>query len=419
MSDITNDDKFVSNKLQIDQTQTEQTQTNCEQTQTNREQTQTEQTQTNSEQTQIKQTSLTINLDDDIALHSNKNHQIVNESINSLFARKKKEKHKQEKKYIPFIEKYRPKKFEDLILPVSMQYKIANIIESNILPNIIITGSPGTGKTSTILCLAKKILGKNYKDLLLELNASNNRTLDFINSTVAYFCKRKLSSDTSQQKLIIFDEADNITKKAQNLLANLMEEHSHNTRFAFTCNESNKIIESIHSRCMILRYVPMTAENIKNRLEYICNNEKIEFDNGGINALNFMSQGDIRQAINNLEATYHGYKTITEENVFKLCYHPHPKIIVEIIKECVNSNLMRAIEYIYELKNAGYCINDILLTLLNSLREVTIDEDIRINFIKIISDCYINVSDGIDSNLQLFGCLSRMIKYIDATSENS
>jgi replication factor C subunit 2/4 len=316
------------------------------------------------------------------------------------------------KKYIPFIEKYRPRNFNDLILPVSMQYKLANIIESKCLPNIIITGSPGTGKTSTILCLAKKILGKDYKNILLELNASNNRTLDFINSTVAYFCKKKLSSNIETQKLIIFDEADNITKKAQNLLANIMEEHSHNTRFAFTCNESSKIIESIQSRCMILRYTPMTSDNIKKRLEMICKKENITYNNEGLNAINFISQGDIRQAINNLETTFHGYKTITQENIYKLCYHPHPKIVIEIIKECVNMNIIKTIEYIHELKNCGYCTNDILQTLQNTLREIKIDDDICINFMKIISDSYMNVSEGVDTNLQLYGCISRMIKYI-------
>lgn len=322
-------------------------------------------------------------------------------------------------KYIPYIEKYRPKKIEDLILPNPMQYKIANIISSNTLPNIIITGSPGTGKTSTILCIAKKIFGKKYKDMILELNASNNRTLDFINTTIAYFCKKKSSSDTNRHKLIIFDEADNITKKAQNLLANLMEEYSYNTSFAFTCNESSKIIESIQSRCIILRYVPMTSENIKKRLTMICEKENIKYDVGGINSLIFISQGDIRQAINNLEATYNGYNLITEDNVYKLCYQPHPKLVIEIIKECVNMNIMKGIHNIHILKNSGYCSNDILLTILNSLREIKIDEDIRINFIKIISECYINVSDGIDTNLQLYGCLSRMIKYIiDTTPKN-
>ena len=117
-----------------------------------------------------------------------------------------------------------------------------------------------------------------------------------------------------------------------------------------------------------------------------------------------------------MEATYHGYQTITEEHVFKLCYHPHPKIIVEIIKECVGLNLIKGIDYIHELKNCGYCTNDILLTMLNSLREINIDEDIRINFIKIISESYMNVSDGVDTNLQLYACLSRMIKYIIKTT---
>jgi replication factor C subunit 2/4 len=99
----------------------------------------------------------------------------------------------------------------------------------------------------------------------------------------------------------------------------------------------------------------MTSENIKKRLTMICQKENISYDDEGLSAINFISQGDVRQAINNLEATYHGYKTVTDENVYKLCYHPHPKIVVEIIKECVNMNIIKGIEYIHELKNCGYC----------------------------------------------------------------
>lgn len=327
-----------------------------------------------------------------------------------------KTKTKHSLRYMPFIEKYRPKTLEDLILPLTTRYKIANMIELNTLPNIIITGSPGTGKTSTIICLAKRILGENYNSSSLELNASNNRTLDYINTTISYFCKRKISLDGHKQKIIIFDEADNITKKAQNALVSLMEEYSHNTCFAFTCNESNKIIESIQSRCVILRYKSMTSENIINRLKYICSKEHIQYDNEGIDAINFISQGDVRQAINNLEATYNGYQTITKENVYKLCYHPHPETILQIIKKCVEMDLLKCINYIHDLKNAGYCINDILLTMFNVLKEIHIDEDIRINFFKIISETYVNISDGIDSNLQLYACVSKMIKYIYLTS---
>jgi replication factor C subunit 2/4 len=327
---------------------------------------------------------------------------------------------------IPFIEKYRPKHFDDLILSPSINLKLDNILKSKTLPNIIITGSPGTGKTSTILCLARQIF-KNDKSLILELNASNNRTLEFINTTVTNFCRKKIISvdtvledsvleNSVSKKIIIFDEADNITKKAQNLLANLMEEHSDNTIFAFTCNESSKIAESIQSRCMILRYLPMTTEHLRIKLEKICQKENIKYDIKGLNIIISISQGDIRQAINNLETTYYGYVEITEENVLKLCYHPHPKIILSIIQECVNMNFYKTIENIDDLKKSGYCANDILLTLLNTLRDINIDEDIRIAFIKVISESYMVISEGVDTNLQLYACMGRMIKYIYDTN---
>ena len=317
--------------------------------------------------------------------------------------------------HIPFIEKYRPKKLEDLILPEYMHYKIMNFIKFKKMPNIIITGSPGTGKTSTVLCLAKRILNKKNKEMILELNASNNRTLEFINTTVSYFCKKKINNTENNYKIIILDEADNITKKTQNLLANLMEEYSDNTIFTYTCNETSKIIESIQSRCIILRYNAIQSENIEKRLKMICNKENIEYDIDGLKALEFISQGDIRQTINNLEATYYGYNKITEDNVYKLCYQPY-KQLINLIENCVKMNLPIVINLLTDLKNHGYCSNDILLTLLNCLKTASIDEDIRINFIKIISNTYIHICNGIDTNLQLYSCISRMIKYINDTS---
>lgn len=325
-----------------------------------------------------------------------------------------KQQYKRERDYIPWIEKYRPRNIQNLILSDIIQEKINNIILSKKMPNIIITGSPGTGKTSTILCLAKSILGPNYKKFILELNASDNRGLDYISSSVTYFCKRKICNENDQTlKLIIFDEADNITKKAQNALSNLIEKYSHNTRFAFTCNESSKIIESIHSRCIILKFNTLDKDNIIKRLLYICNKENIEYDELGLYSIYMISNGDIRQSINNLEAIYYGYGFINEENVYKLCYQPHPKIITEMIMSCVNMNLLKAIKIINVLKSDGYCLNDIVLCMINILKEMNIDENIRINFIKYLSDLYITISNGIDSNLQFYSCLSKMILFIN------
>jgi len=318
------------------------------------------------------------------------------------------------KNRLPWIEKYRPSNNEDLILCPIMKNKIDNIIKSKTLPNIILTGSPGTGKTSTVLYLAKKIIGSKYKDNILELNASDNRGLDYINSSVLYFCKKKISQDnlSNEHKFIIFDEADNITKKAQNALANLMEQYSNNTRFAFTCNDSSKIIEGIQSRCIILQYLPLEKDKISERIINICNKENIKFNIDGIDRIITISSGDIRQAINNLEATFYGYNEITVDNVNRLCYQPHPTIIFNIIKLCVSKKLYDSIDEINKLKLDGYCASDILLSMINILKDIQIDEDIKINFIKIISDTYIIVSDGIDSNIQLYSCLGKMINYI-------
>ena len=115
-------------------------------------------------------------------------------------------------------------------------------LDGNEISNMIITGHPGTGKTSTIKCLAKDIFKEDYKECVIELNASDNRGLETINNSIIHFCRKKVSTKYNIPKLIILDEADNITKKAQNTLTNLMERYNSTTKFAFTCNDYNKLV---------------------------------------------------------------------------------------------------------------------------------------------------------------------------------
>ena len=320
----------------------------------------------------------------------------------------------------PWTEKYRPKNMKHILLDNCMRIKLETFITMQNLPNLLISGSSGTGKTSTIQCVAKKILGKNYHNTILELNASDNRGLEMITKLID-FCDKKVNGcltidefqpATKIQKIIILDEADNITPKAQNILTNMMDKYKNTIRFCFTCNNSTKIIEQIQSRCVPLHYRQISKENMKSRLEYICEQENILYDDAGIEAIIFIAEGDIRSAINNMEAVYNSFQNITSDNVYKLCYHPHPVIMTTLLQQCVCKNLKEVLNNYDKLKQRGYCNCDIVQTMITVLKYVSIDEHIRINFIKILSDTYITLNEGLDTNLQLYSCFAKMIMYI-------
>ena len=320
-------------------------------------------------------------------------------------------KEKIEKNFLPLIDKHRPKKFKNIILNDVIKSKISAIIDMKIMPNMIFVGPPGTGKTSLVTMMARNMLGDNYSDGVLSLNASDNRGLDILNNTIIYFCKKKLidANGNPIPKIIIMDEADNITNKAQNMIANMIEEFSKHTRFAFTCNESSKLIESIQSRCLVVYISPLKPMIVSNHLEKICQDENIQYEKEGLDMIAKDCKGDLRASINLLDAISNGFGYINCENIVKLSYQPNPAKILNLIQECAQRNIYNAIDIINILKAEGYCGTDILLAMINVLKEVAIDENIRLKYINIISEYYTKVSDGLDTNLQLYSCISKMI----------
>jgi replication factor C subunit 2/4 len=313
---------------------------------------------------------------------------------------------------IPWIEKYRPNIPTDILLEPFIKVKIDNMINNKSIPNIIITGEPGTGKTSTILCMVKQLyLESEINEYVLELNASDDRGLLMINNTIYPFCKKKTEG---KHKLIILDECDSITQKAQNLLSNIISEFKKNCRFVFICNDCSQIIEPIQSNCMIIKYPSISKNNLYKKIEYICKKENIKYNDAGINSLIFASDSDIRQILNNLECIYYTFSELTNESVYSIIDKPKPIYIQQIIKECLNGNLNKAIETTKDLYNKGYYPNDILSIFMKCLLENSIDskielnETIKLKIYEIISLYYIRVNTGIDTLLQLCGCIAKI-----------
>jgi replication factor C subunit 2/4 len=317
---------------------------------------------------------------------------------------------------LPWVEKYRPKNSDEILLEPFIKDKINKILETRIIPNMIITGEPGTGKTSTILFIAKQIYKINYSENVLELNASDDRGLSIINNTIYPFCKKKTNNSVGH-KLIILDEADSITSKAQNLLANIITDFRNNTRFVFICNECSQIIEAIQSRCMIIKYPKISCNNLFNKIEYICKNEGILYTEESINTLLFISDKDIRQTINNLECIYYSFKELTTDNIYKLIDKPRPYYMNLILNYCLKNNYSDAINIVIELYSKGYTPNDILLTFLKYLFEETehnieLEEHVKLKIYDIISMSYIRINAGVDTLLQLCGCISKIFNYL-------
>ncbi|KAI6820552.1 P-loop containing nucleoside triphosphate hydrolase protein, partial [Hortaea werneckii] len=264
---------------------------------------------------------------------------------------------------LPWVEKYRPIFLDDIVGNTETVERLKIIAKDGNMPHVIISGMPGIGKTTSVLCLARQLLGDAYKEAVLELNASDERGIDVVRNRIKGFAQKKVTLPAGRQKIVILDEADSMTSGAQQALRRTMEIYSGTTRFAFACNQSNKIIEPLQSRCAILRYSRLTDGQLVKRIYQICKAENVEYSDDGIAALVFSAEGDMRQAINNLQSTFAGFGFVSGDNVFRVVDSPHPVKVQAMIKSCQEQKVDEALDGLKELWTLGYSSHDIISTM--------------------------------------------------------
>ncbi|KAL5211317.1 hypothetical protein ABZP36_022164 [Zizania latifolia] len=232
----------------------------------------------------------------------------------------------------PWVEKYRPQCLADVAAHRDIVDTIDKLTNENRLPHLLLYGPPGTGKTSTILAVARKLYGSQYGNMILELNASDERGIDVVRQQIQDFASaRSLSFGARPSvKMVLLDEADAMTKDAQFALRRVIEKHTRSTRFALICNHVNKIIPALQSRCTRFRFAPLDGTHVRERLQHIIKSEGLDVDDGGLTALVRLSNGDMRKALNILQSTHMASKQITEEAVYLCTGNPMPKDIEQI-----------------------------------------------------------------------------------------
>jgi replication factor C subunit 3/5 len=205
---------------------------------------------------------------------------------------------------VPWVESYRPKIFEDIVLDPLNRQILKNIIETSYFPNLLFYGPPGTGKTTTIINLINAYQAKlniKNKDLIIHLNASDERGIDIIRNQINFFVNSKPLFHTGM-KFVILDEVDYMTKNAQQALRYLLQNYTGNVRFCLICNYISKIDEGLQNEFIRLRFNQLPKDDIIQFLNHISESEKLNISLKSLSCIQKLYKSDIRSMINFMQS---------------------------------------------------------------------------------------------------------------------
>lgn len=312
----------------------------------------------------------------------------------------------------PWVEKYRPQKLEDVVGQKHIIERLENYVNEEEMPNLMFTGPAGVGKTTTALALVKSILGEYWRQNFLELNASDARGIETVRTNIKNFCRLKPVG--APFRIIFLDEVDNMTKDAQHALRREMEMYTKTASFILSCNYSSKIIDPIQSRCAIFRFAPIKGQDIVKRLEYIVGEENIDHDNTALETIVYFAEGDMRKAVNLLQAAASGEGKITEDKIYDVVSKAKPKDINEMITKALTGDFMGARDLLRETMvlqgtSGEDMVNQIYQDVTKRAMEGDMDSEIYIDLIEAIADSDFRIREGANPRIQLEALLTKFL----------
>ncbi|KAG8992437.1 Subunit of heteropentameric Replication factor C (RF-C) [Tulasnella sp. JGI-2019a] len=307
---------------------------------------------------------------------------------------------------LPWVEKYRPVSLDDVVSHDDITKTIDKFIEGNRLPHLLFYGPPGTGKTSTILAVARRIYGKDYKKFILELNASDDRGIDVVREQIKNFAETR-TLFSKGFKLIILDEADMMTTAAQAALRRVIEQYTRNVRFCIICNYVNKIVPAIQSRCTRFRFSPLATAEVEKKINEVVENEGVKITPDGKAALLKLSKGDMRRALNILQACHAAYDLTDETAIYNCTGNPQPSDIDAVVKSMMTEEFTTSYTKISQLKiERGLALQDLIAGVYDYIDTIDFPPHTRIYLLDHLATTEHRLSTGGSEKLQLTALLS-------------
>jgi len=307
-----------------------------------------------------------------------------------------------------WVEKYRPSKLSEIVNQTEIIGSLEALIKDPTdMPHLMFSGSAGIGKTTTALCISRQILGEYAKDYTLELNASDERGIGMVREKVKKFSRFAGMVDVPF-KIIILDEADEMTSDAQTALRRIIEDTAKYCRFILIANNISKIIDPIQSRCATFKFTSIPEEDMINHLESIAKKEKVKSDKKGLKAIYNYSEGDLRHAINLMQATA-SIGEISEDNVKLSAGLTKTSDVDNVLKMALSGKIIDAREKMIELTKVYGMSESDFLKYLNSAVFKTKHEKIS-DILEVIAKYDYRILVGANPEIQLTALLAELGK---------
>jgi replication factor C small subunit len=309
-----------------------------------------------------------------------------------------------------WAEKYRPKTLGDIVDQKEIVERLKSFVKSRNVPHCIFAGPPGTGKTTAALCLTRDLYGGIYREHIMELNASDERGINVVRETVKTFARVK-SIGEIPFKIMILDEADNMTADAQQALRRTMERYTETCRFIMCANYSGKIIEPIQSRCAPFRFTYLPREEHDCCLKAMAEKEKVKLSSEGVDAIFEVCGGDLRRAINTLQAAASLNKPVDAKTIYSITGRATPADVQRMMKTAIEGDFLGARKQLRDMiQKYGIAGSDIIRQIHTEIFRSDIPEQWKIRLADVVGEADYRLVEGSDEEIQLSALLARLVE---------